>query len=131
MHAVTDELRNTVEPRDVDDVYTPLTAEVLNVGCRFVTHSPKIPLRRFLQRPGDTDIVLLTLGIDMDDVNMHGTRKLREDSGSAVVTLPPEAVEGSGLKIGENVMVMTVEGEDSVLLLPWLEEDIRDMISSK
>jgi len=56
---------------------------------------------------------------------LHGTRKVRTDGKSVVVTIPPEAVEKSGIEPGEQVMVGS-EDDGAVVLIPWSESDIGD-----
>lgn len=58
--------------------------------------------------------------------NMHGTRPVREADGDAVITLPEEALEASGLEIGDDAMIGTVDGEDTVVLIPWDEAALLD-----
>jgi len=61
--------------------------------------------------------------VDQGDPEMHETRKVRTDGSSVTVTIPPEAVERSGIETGENVMVSTTE-DGPVVLVPWSEGDI-------
>ena len=63
-----------------------------------------------------------------DDMELHGTRKVREDGSSVVVTIPKEAVEHSGITVGEQVMVGS-QDDGLVAMIPWAEDDIREMLS--
>lgn len=58
------------------------------------------------------------------DTELHGTRKVRKDGSSVMVTIPPGAVERSGIEPGEQVMIGTTEEDDAVVLVPWSEDDI-------
>ncbi|WP_281195817.1 hypothetical protein [Halorubrum sp. F4] len=62
-----------------------------------------------------------------DEMELHDTRKVREDGKSVVVTIPPEAVEHSGIEVGEKVRFGTVEGGE-VAMIPWGEDRIRDLL---
>jgi antitoxin component of MazEF toxin-antitoxin module len=62
-----------------------------------------------------------------DEMELHDTRKVREDGGSVVVTIPPEVVERSGIELGEDVRFGTVEGGE-VALIPWGEDRIRELL---
>lgn len=64
---------------------------------------------------------------DEDDFEMHATRKVREDGDSVTVTIPPDAVDHSGIEVGENVMVGS-EADGTVVLVPWGEDDIEAMV---
>lgn len=64
---------------------------------------------------------------DEDDFEMHSTRAVRTDGDSVVVTIPPSAVDHSGIEVGENVMVGS-EADGTVVLVPWGEEDVEEII---
>ncbi len=58
----------------------------------------------------------------------HGERKVRKSGSSVEVTIPPEAVENSGLEPGDSVTVMSME-DGAVVLVPYtLEDAVRDTI---
>jgi len=60
---------------------------------------------------------------DGGPASMHGTRRVREEEdGTAVISLPEAALEASGLAVGDEAMIGTVDGEDTVVLIPWDEE---------
>lgn len=63
--------------------------------------------------------------------NMHGTRPVREADGDAVITLPEEALEASGLSVGDDAMIGTVDGEDTVVLIPWDEEALLEELGGE
>lgn len=58
---------------------------------------------------------------------LHGTTEVRTDGASIVVELPREAVERSGVTVGETVMVGSIE-DGPLSLVPWSEDDIRGML---
>ncbi|WP_224268581.1 AbrB/MazE/SpoVT family DNA-binding domain-containing protein [Haloprofundus salinisoli] len=62
-----------------------------------------------------------------EGTEMHGKATIQEDGSSVVVTLPKEAVEHSGVEIGEQVNIGSTE-DGPVVLLPWSEDDIREIM---
>ncbi|RDZ38759.1 hypothetical protein C5B89_09355 [Haloferax sp. Atlit-47N] len=64
------------------------------------------------------------------DIEIHSTRKVREAGNSVVVTIPKDAVERSGIELGEQVMVGSIE-DGPVTLIPWSEDDLRSMLDQR
>lgn len=64
--------------------------------------------------------------MDEEETTLAAPRKVRRDGDTVVVTLPEEALEGSGLTVGEETMVAFKE-EGSVVLVPWGREDVKDL----
>jgi len=63
-----------------------------------------------------------------DEVEWHGTRKVREDGSSVVVTIPKEAIEASEVVVGEDVRVGTESEFDGIMLLPWSDAALSEML---
>jgi len=64
------------------------------------------------------------------DIEIHSTRKVREAGNSVVVTIPKDAVERSGIELGEQVMVGSID-DGPVTLIPWSEDDLRSMLDQR
>jgi antitoxin component of MazEF toxin-antitoxin module len=64
--------------------------------------------------------------MDEDETTLAAPRKVRREGDRVVVSLPEEAVEGSGLTVGEETMVGYKE-DGSVVLVPWGREDVKDL----
>jgi antitoxin component of MazEF toxin-antitoxin module len=62
-----------------------------------------------------------------EEMELHGTRKVREDGNSVVVTIPPEVVERSGIDVGQDVKFGSVK-DGEVAMIPWGEDRIREML---
>ncbi|WP_435099536.1 hypothetical protein [Halarchaeum sp. P4] len=62
-----------------------------------------------------------------DEAEVHGTRKAREtSSGSVDVRIPKEAMERAGIETDGQVLVASTD--DGVVIRPWGEDDIRDLM---
>jgi antitoxin component of MazEF toxin-antitoxin module len=64
--------------------------------------------------------------MDEDETTLAAPRKVRREGDRIVVSLPEEAVEGSGLTVGEETMVAYKE-DGSVVLVPWGREDVKEL----
>jgi antitoxin component of MazEF toxin-antitoxin module len=64
--------------------------------------------------------------MDEDETTLAAPRKVRREGDRIIVSLPEEAVEGSGLTVGEETMVAYKE-DGSVVLVPWGREDVKEL----
>lgn len=64
--------------------------------------------------------------MDEEDTTLVAPRKVRREGDRVVVSIPEEAVEGSGLTVDEETMVAYEEG-GPVVLVPWGREDVKEM----
>lgn len=59
-------------------------------------------------------------------MELAAPRKVQRDGDRVFVSLPEEAVEGSGLTVGDETMVAYRE-DGPIVLVPWAREDVVDM----
>ena len=64
--------------------------------------------------------------MDDEETTLAAPRKVQRDGDRVFVSLPEEAVENSGLAVGEETMVAYKEG-GSVVLGPWARDDVVEM----
>lgn len=61
-----------------------------------------------------------------DETELAAPRIVQRDGDRVLVSLPEEAVENSGLTVGDETMVAYRE-DGPVVLVPWAREDVVDM----
>lgn len=64
--------------------------------------------------------------MDDDETELAAPRKLQRDGDRVFVSLPEEAVENSGLTVGDETMVAYRE-DGPVVLVPWARDDVVEM----
>lgn len=64
--------------------------------------------------------------MDDDEPDLAAPRKVQRDGDRVYVSLPEEAVEHSGLEVGEETMVAYRE-DGAVVLVPWARDDVVDL----
>jgi hypothetical protein len=64
--------------------------------------------------------------MDEEETTLAAPRKVRREGDRYVVSLPAEAVEGSGLAVDEETMV-AYEEDGPVVLVPWARDDVTEM----
>jgi hypothetical protein len=64
--------------------------------------------------------------MDEDETTLVAPRKVRREGDRVVVSLPEEALEGSGLELDEETMI-AYEEDGPVVLVPWARDDVTEM----
>lgn len=64
--------------------------------------------------------------MDEEETTLAAARMVRREGDRVVVSLPSDAVEGSGLTVEEETMV-AYKSDGPVVLLPWGREDVKEL----
>lgn len=61
-----------------------------------------------------------------DETELAAPRKVQRDGDRVLVSLPEEAVENSGLTVGDETMV-AYKQDGPVVLMPWARDDVVEL----